>query len=134
MRRPTSSKLIILMGIQKWPRLNWSTPTIGELIEASEAEIKTGPSGTQLYTRGYVDSGISVIHAKNLGMGVMLYSDLKFIDDETFERLLVHSLQKGDIIPSRRGAIDQHGYVSDECTYSIQGPGLWEVGLYLPTK
>lgn len=43
--------------------------TIGELVERGQAEIRTGPFGTQLRASDYAAVGVPVLNVRNLGFG-----------------------------------------------------------------
>jgi hypothetical protein len=45
----------------------WSKITLGELCDRDEAEIQTGPFGSQLHSSDYVTSGIPVIPTEAIG-------------------------------------------------------------------
>ena len=42
---------------------------VSEFIAAGEAELKTGPFGTQLKASEYTEEGTPVINVRNIGMG-----------------------------------------------------------------
>ena len=44
---------------------------IGDLIKMGEAELKTGPFGTQLKASEYTEKGTPVINVRNIGMGTL---------------------------------------------------------------
>lgn len=85
------------------------------------AEIQAGPFGTQLHKDEYVESGILMLNAKNIGYGVMLTDSVDYVSEEVCERLPRYILKKGDILFGRAGSIDRHAYVDDEYVGCFQG-------------
>jgi type I restriction enzyme, S subunit len=95
--------------------------TIGDLIASNEADIQTGPFGTQLKASEYVESGTPVINVRNIGLGNIRDADLEFVTDVKAEKLRAHLLQKGDIVFGRKGAVDRHALIDNEQDGWIQG-------------
>ena len=77
---------------------SWTTCTIQDLVAKGEAELKTGPFGTQLHASDYVGQGTPVINAQNIGFGDIRTEKLQFISEETVQRLSSHLLESGDIV------------------------------------
>ena len=103
--------------------MNNSVPmiTVRELIERGEADIQTGPFGTQLKASEYVESGTPVINVRNVGFGNMRNADLEFITEAKAEELKAHQLQKGDIVFGRKGAVERHALIANEQHGWVQG-------------
>ena len=95
--------------------------TIGDLIASNEADIQTGPFGTQLKASEYVESGTPVINVRNIGLGNIRDADLEFVTDVKAEKLRAHLLQKGDIVFGRKGAVERHALIDNEQDGWIQG-------------
>jgi type I restriction enzyme S subunit len=87
---------------------SWSRIRIADLVAAGEAEVKTGPFGTQLHASDYVESGTPVINVRNIGFGGIRPDKLEYIDDATVKRLSSHLLQPDDIVFGRKGAVERH--------------------------
>jgi type I restriction enzyme S subunit len=100
---------------------SWSFITLGELIDNGEANLQTGPFGTQLKAGEYVAAGIPVINVKNIGYGDIRSDDLDFLDEKTAERLQVHKLKVGDIVFGRKGSSDRHVLIGPPEQGWIQG-------------
>ena len=66
---------------------------VSEFIAAGEAELKTGPFGTQLKASEYTEEGTPVINVRNIGMGSIKADKLEFISDATRDRLSSHVLR-----------------------------------------
>lgn len=92
------------------------TVKIGEI-----ASLKTGPFGTQFSAKEYTSSGIPVINVKNIGYGQIIEDELKFVSEQTQERLSEHILRTGDIVFGRKGSVDRHAYISPKYDGWIQG-------------
>jgi type I restriction enzyme S subunit len=89
------------------------TVTVGELVATKEAELTTGPFGTQLKAAEYVDSGVPVINVRNIGLGTIREADLEYIGENTVTRLSRHVLRTGDIVFGRKGAVERHAFIRD---------------------
>src|SRR5690349_2641413 len=94
---------------------------IRELVLAGEAELTTGPFGTQLKAGEYVAAGVPLINVRNLGYGGIRVGDLEFLSDETAIRLGRHRLESGDIVFGRKGAVERHVFIAKEQVGWIQG-------------
>lgn len=103
--------------------MNMALPMLNvvELISRGEAEIQTGPFGTQLKASEYVVSGIPVINVRNVGFGDIRDADLEYITQVKAEKLKAHQLRKGDIVFGRKGAVERHALISDQQEGWIQG-------------
>ena len=100
---------------------SWLTCTVQDFIDKGEAEVKTGPFGTQLHTSDYVETGTPVINARNIGFGEMRVEKLEFISDETVQRLSSHLLEPSDIVFGRKGTVERHVFVQPEQANWFQG-------------
>ena len=84
---------------------------VAKLIAAGEAELKTGPFGTQLKASEYTEEGTPVINVRNIGMGSIKTDKLEFISNVTRDRLSSHLLRRGDIVFGRKGAVERHVFI-----------------------
>jgi type I restriction enzyme S subunit len=82
-----------------------------ELVSKGEAELKTGPFGTQLKASDYTETGIPVINVRNIGFGSIRPEKLEYIFTITRDRLCSHVLRQGDIVFGRKGAVERHVFV-----------------------
>jgi type I restriction enzyme, S subunit len=106
---------------------------ICELVSSREAEIKTGPFGTQLKAAEYVDVGTPVINVRNIGFGAIRQSDLEFIDAATTKRLAAHLLRAGDIVFGRKGAVERHAFIRSPQSGWLQGSDCIRLRLFSPS-
>lgn len=95
--------------------------SIGSLIEKGDAEVKTGPFGTQLKASEYTCSGTPVLNVKNLGYSRVIRDKLDYVGDDTLARLSSHILKTGDIVFGRKGAVDRHAYITETENGWMQG-------------
>ncbi len=89
----------------------WSSTTVQDFTERGQAELKTGPFGTQLHASDYVAEGTPVINVRNIGFGGVRDAELEFLSEETVTRLAGHLLKPGDIVFGRKGAVERHALV-----------------------
>jgi len=85
--------------------------SVKELISSGEAELKTGPFGTQLKASEYTEEGTPVINVRNIGFGTIKADKLEFIPPATRDRLSSHLLRPGDIVFGRKGAVERHVFI-----------------------
>ena len=104
------------MTTHAFPRLPVST-----LVASGEAELKTGPFGTQLKASEYTEVGTPVINVRNIGMGSIKPDKLEFISESTRDRLSGHVLRPGDIVFGRKGAVERHVFIRAEQDGWFQG-------------
>jgi type I restriction enzyme S subunit len=100
---------------------HWEEITIQDLVLAGEAEVKTGPFGTQLHASDYVDEGIPVINVRNIGFGDIKTQNLEYISEHTAARLASHLLQNNDIVFGRKGAVERHVFIKKAHVRWFQG-------------
>lgn len=89
----------------------WMSCTVQDLVDRGEAEVKTGPFGTQLHASDYEDAGIPVINVRNIGFGEIRPEKLEYISEETAQRLSTHLLRANDIVFGRKGAVERHVFI-----------------------
>ena len=68
--------------MSEFPRIS-----VKALIVSGEAELKTGPFGTQLKASEYTVQGTPVINVRNIGLGSIRADKLEFISPITRDRL-----------------------------------------------
>ncbi len=76
--------------------------------------IQTGPFGSQLHQRDYVNDGTPIITVEHLGENRIIHRDLPKVSDDDRERLSRYKLQVGDIVFSRVGSVDRRALVREE--------------------
>lgn len=77
------------------------------------ADVQTGPFGSQLHKKDYVDVGTPIITVEHLGDNKIIHENLPRVSDSDRVRLEKYWMQEGDIIFSRVGSVDRCAYVSE---------------------
>ena len=101
--------------------MKYSTVKIAELVKSGQVAIKTGPFGTQLKASEYVEKGTPVLNVKNLGYASVVRAKSDHVGQDTLNRLAIHTLQCGDIVFGRKGAVDRHAFIRAEEDGWMQG-------------
>lgn len=107
----------------------WRTTTLGELCEAGGGGIQTGPFGSQLHARDYVDDGIPSVMPVNIGDNVIDEHEIARVTSEDASRLSRYLLAEGDIVYSRRGDVERRALVRREQAAWLCGTGCLRVRL-----
>ncbi len=101
----------------------WKEYKLGEI-----ADIQTGPFGSQLHQRDYVDVGTPCIMPTNIGTHLDINSDgIAHVKDEDVLRLKRHCVEEGDIIYSRRGDIEKCAFISKDREGWLCGTGCLRI-------
>lgn len=98
----------------------WHILSVEELAAPTKAAIATGPFGSAIGSKTFRETGVPVIRGGNLRSetGVRLEDDgLVFVDEELAEKFSRSVAQKGDLIFTCWGTIDQVGLVDDRAKY-----------------
>jgi len=99
----------------------YPTIKIIDLVNSGEANLQTGPFGTQLKASDYVEDGTPVINVRNVGFGDIRAENLEYLDEPMVEKLSAHLLKKGDIVFGRKGAVERHAFIGGIGEGWIQG-------------
>ncbi len=111
----------------------WASITIQDLMRKGEAEVKTGPFGTQLHASDYVKEGTPVINARNIGFGDIRVEKLEYISEQTVQRLSSHLLEPGDIVFGRKGTVERHVFIQNAQARWFQGTDCLRLRLRSPS-
>ncbi len=79
---------------------------------SSVADVKTGPFGSALHERDYVDDGTPIITVEHLSEHGIIHHNLPLVSDADRSRLKSYGLRAGDIVFSRVGSVDRNSLVS----------------------
>ena len=111
--------------------MTWRTTTLGELACHARGEVRTGPFGTQLHKRDYVDdpTATPVVMPKDMADGRIQTTSIARIGDDVVKRLSSHVLHAGDIVLGRRGEIGRRVWISDIEDGWICGTGSIRISL-----
>lgn len=93
----------------------------------SIGEISTGPFGSNLHQRDYVEKGIPIVNPVNMVDGHIVPD--KYISAETKKRLSKYILRKDMIVIARRGEMGRCAIVAAEQDGSLCGTGSFFVSL-----
>ena len=88
----------------------WSTKLLSELV-VEDGGVQTGPFGSQLHQRDYVEVGTPIITVEHLGENRILHTNLPRVSDVDRKRLSKYAMSAGDIIFSRVGSVDRRSIV-----------------------
>ena len=89
---------------------DWSTRLLSDLV-IENGGVQTGPFGSQLHQRDYVEIGTPIITVEHLGENRIRHKNLPCVSDADRDRLSKYSLSVGDIVFSRVGAVDRRSIV-----------------------
>lgn len=106
---------------------------VSDLIDTGDAEVTTGPFGTQLSASEYVDLGTPIINVRNIGLGDVRSADLEFVNSAKAAELDRHRLQAGDIVFGRKGAVERHALIGPTTDGWIQGSDCIRLRLHSET-
>nr|ELR5040127.1 restriction endonuclease subunit S [Providencia stuartii]ELR5080971.1 restriction endonuclease subunit S [Providencia stuartii] len=89
----------------------WAEETLGAI-----AEIKTGPFGSTLHAKAYVEDGYAIITTEHFKSGELPTDKrgVPQVSDEDYLRLKVYLLKVGDIVFSRVGSVDINAHVTNK--------------------
>ena len=76
------------------------------------ANVKTGPFGSALHERDYVDDGTPIVTVEHLSEYGIKHQNLPLVSDTDRLRLRGYLLRVGDIVFSRVGSVDRNSLVS----------------------
>jgi type I restriction enzyme, S subunit len=80
----------------------------------SIAKVLTGPFGSQLHEKDYVEKGTPIITVEHLGYGRIIKNDIPCVSESDVLRLKKFLLKTGDIVFSRVGSVDRSVLIRDE--------------------
>jgi type I restriction enzyme S subunit len=98
----------------------WDELTIDELKSSMPNALATGPFGSAISSKFFVESGTPVIRGSNLSqeVGVRLIDEgLVFVDDDKKKEFARSVARKGDLIFTCWGTIDQVGLIDKRSRY-----------------
>ncbi|MBJ2119171.1 restriction endonuclease subunit S [Proteus penneri] len=87
-----------------------------EKILGAIAEIKTGPFGSTLHAKAYVEDGYAIITTEHFKSGELPIDKkgIPQVSDEDYLRLRAYLLKVGDIVFSRVGSVDINAHVTNQ--------------------
>ncbi|EAQ32570.1 putative specificity protein s [Idiomarina baltica OS145] len=109
--------------------MTWNESTLGDICDAGQGIIKTGPFGSQLHQSDYSDAGTPVVMPKDIVGGRVSESSIARVAEEHVERLSHHQLYPGDIVYGRRGDIGRCALVTPRESGWLCGTGCLRIHL-----
>src|ERR1035437_597817 len=88
------------------PIEGWDVKMLGEV-----SEIKTGPFGSSLHERDYVQDGTPIITVEHLSEIGVKHHDVPMVSTADTQRLRAYSLAENDIVFSRVGSVDRNSLI-----------------------
>lgn len=107
----------------------WKEATLGEICDAVNGVIQTGPFGSQLHQSDYSEVGIPVVMPKDIVEGRISADTVARVSAEHVERLSRHKLSAGDIVYGRRGDIGRQALIRPEQAGWMCGTGCLRLSL-----
>ncbi len=99
----------------------WAERTVDEIKSSAPNALATGPFGSAISSRYFVDYGVPVIRGGNLSqdVAVRLSDDaLVFVSDEKARQFSRSLARRGDLVFTCWGTIDQVGLIDDRSRFS----------------
>ena len=78
------------------------------------AKVQTGPFGSQLHEKDYVEKGVPIITVEHLGYGRIIKNNIPCVSEPDVLRLKKFLLKTGDIVFSRVGSVDRSVLIRQE--------------------
>lgn len=109
--------------------MTWNESTLGDICDAGQGIIKTGPFGSQLHQSDYSYAGTPVVMPKDIVGGRVFETSIARVAEEHVERLSHHKLHPGDIVYGRRGDIGRCALVTPRESGWLCGTGCLRIHL-----
>jgi len=87
---------------------DWAVKKLAEV-----SDIKTGPFGSALHQKDYVQEGTPIITVEHLGEQGVVHDNLPMVSDFDRNRLKSYVLKIGDIVFSRVGSVDRNSLIRE---------------------
>lgn len=86
---------------------DWAVKPVSDV-----ATVKTGPFGSALHERDYVEDGTPIVTVEHLSDYGLVHENVPMVSDHDRRRLSSYELREGDIVFSRVGSVDRNSLVS----------------------
>lgn len=90
----------------------WDIGLLGEVLARSAGFFQTGPFGSQLHAREYVDDGVPVVMPQDMVGGVVSETHIARITQRRANTLKRHKLRVNDVLFARRGDLSRCAVIS----------------------
>ena len=101
----------------------WKSATVDEVKSPEKGSLVSGPFGSNISKRFFVDSGVPVIRGNNLTLGTaggrFFDDDYVFVSEEKANELIHSSAIVGDLIFTARGTIGQVGLIPTTAKHQL---------------
>ncbi|MFC5389822.1 restriction endonuclease subunit S [Brevundimonas bullata] len=104
---------------------HWEVRRLGDISE----ELQTGPFGSQIHAKDYIDGGIPIINPSNIKEGVIRPNYKVSVTPKKASELAQHMLRLGDIVLARRGEMGRCGIVDEHSAGWLCGTGSLRIRL-----
>jgi len=101
--------------------IGWKRATLAELASPEKYALATGPFGSAISAKNFVDHGVPVIRGSNLSLdvGVRLNDDgLAFLTEAKAATFKRSAARRGDLVFTCWGTIGQIGLIDDRAQYA----------------
>jgi type I restriction enzyme S subunit len=99
--------------------VHWEVGTLEDVKAPGKGAIVSGPFGSNIGKRFFVESGIPVIRGNNLTKGEALFVDsgFVFVTEKKAQELANCTALPGDLVFTAAGTIGQVGLIPENCSY-----------------
>ena len=109
--------------------VEWDVGPISEFSPHDRSYLRTGPFGTDLNTKHWIEDGVPVLTIGSLGEGVVLNDKLLYVAEATARKLKGFFVREGDIVFSRVADIGRSLLVKSHQTGWIISSNLMRISL-----
>jgi type I restriction enzyme S subunit len=88
---------------------DWEVKKLGEV-----SDIKTGPFGSSLHEKDYVNDGTPIITVEHLSELGIVHENMPMVSEFDRKRLSAYAMQTNDIVFSRVGSVDRNSMVGEK--------------------
>ena len=103
------------------------TAAFGDLIDEYGGLIQTGPFGSQLHQRDYIEHGVPVVMPKDIRAGRIDERTVARVSEEKARELSRHYIKPGSIVFPRRGDVGKCAYVDGYAESFLCGTGCVKI-------
>ncbi len=86
---------------------DWQIMSVSELADNSKGSTASGPFGSNLVSRDYMDSGVPVIRGGNMGKGRWVEGEFVYVSNHKADELSSNLAYPGELVFTQRGTLGQ---------------------------